>query len=412
MKYQLDKWQKDVLQCKGNIVVRSGRQVGKSFIIGLKAAKYSSENRNKTVMIISKSERQAHLLFSKVLYFLKDISPKIIKKGRNNPTKQKVELVNGTTIYCLPCGETGYTIMGYTIDLLIADEAAWIPEAVFNSVIPGMAITKGDIWLLSTPFIKEGYFYEATKDPTFTEFHTTSEECPRKDVEFLKHKKETLTKAQYAQMYLGQFIDEIKRLFPEELVQRVCTLEKAPPKGRGRSYYLGCDVARYEDEFTYEVLERTDENYLIHIYNEHTRNIPLTQSARKIISLDQAYDFVKIYVDSAGMGIGVCDILRENEETKRKVVEINNANRAYNRTGGHKTILKTDLYMNLLRLMEQGKITLLDSEAVKDSLRSIQKEHNPETGRVLISGRYSHITEGIIRAAWCVNDGSNKLWCY
>ena len=41
---KLDKWQEEVLATKGNICLRSGRQVGKSTVIGIKAAKYALEN--------------------------------------------------------------------------------------------------------------------------------------------------------------------------------------------------------------------------------------------------------------------------------------------------------------------------------------------------------------------------------
>ena len=63
MQMELDKWQKEVLETKGNICLRSGRQVGKSFIIGIKAAKYALENKNKLIMVIAFTEKQANLLF-------------------------------------------------------------------------------------------------------------------------------------------------------------------------------------------------------------------------------------------------------------------------------------------------------------------------------------------------------------
>ena len=53
----LDKWQQDVLDCEGNICVRTGRQVGKSFVVSMKAAVYAIENKKKTVMIIASVER-------------------------------------------------------------------------------------------------------------------------------------------------------------------------------------------------------------------------------------------------------------------------------------------------------------------------------------------------------------------
>ena len=54
--------------------------------------------------------------------------------------------------------------------------------------------------------------------------------------------------------------------------------------------------------------------------------------------------------------------------------------------------------------MQQCKIYLLEDDEIKASLKSIQAEHHKDTGKLRIWGSYSHITEGIIRAAWCSND--------
>ena len=61
------------------------------------------------------------------------------------------------------------------------------------------------------------------------------------------------------------------------------------------------------------------------------------------------------------------------------------------------------MYNNLRMLMEKGYIQLLDDDEVKASLRSIHAEHDPVTGRLKIWGLDTHITEGIIRAAWLAN---------
>ena len=406
---KLDKWQEEVLSTKGNICLRSGRQVGKSTVIGIKAAKYALETPNKLVMVISKTEKQAGLLFAKILWNIHQINRTFIKKGKDRPTKSKITLKNGTVIHSLPVGDTGFGIMGFTIDLLIADEAAFIPEEVWNSIIPAMAITRGDIWLLSTPFVKEGYYYNCFSDPTFTAFHTSSEDCPRKDQVFLDHKKATLTKAQYAQMYLGQFVDEIRQFFSDALIKKVCNRE--PSESNPGNYYLGCDVARMDkDEFSFEILKKKENGMLVHVFNKTTKNVPIPESTREIIRLNELYNFKKEYIDSGGMGITVCDLLREDSANKNKVVEINNASRSYDRDEHKKRILKEDLYNNLKSLMERGEIQLLDDDEVKASLKSIQAEHHKDTGKLHIWGSYSHIAEGLIRAAWCVKDKSLNIW--
>ena len=115
-----------------------------------------------------------------------------------------------------------------------------------------------------------------------------------------------------------------------------------------------------------------------------------------------------ILIIIGGLGITVCDLLREDDDNKRKVVEINNASRPYDRDDRKKKILKEDLYNNLKSLMQNGKIKILDNDEVKLSLQSIQTEFNTETGRLRIAGAYSHITEGLIRAAWCSKEKNIK----
>ena len=418
----LDKWQEGVMDTKGNMCLRSGRQVGKSTVIALKAAKYAIENDDHLIMVISKTERQAGLLFSKILFNIHQLTKKTIKikdkkgkvsekvitamkEGLNRPTKQRILLKNEAKVYCLPAGDTGYGIMGFTIDLLIADEAAFIPEEVWNSIIPAMAITRGSIWLLSTPFLKQGYYYDCFEDPDFTTFHTSSEDCPRKDEVFLKRRKETLTKAQYAQMYLGEFVDEFTRFFPEELVMKCCVLERRKIFKQGK-YYLGCDVGRKIDAFTIEIIDEIRKEYYEQVENIMRYDKPIPETTREIIALNFQYNFKKEYIDSGGMGIAVCDILREDENNKRKVVEINNASRPYDKEERTKKILKEDLYNNLKRLMQQGKIKLLDDDEVKASLRCIQKEYNETTGRIKIGGNESHVVEGLIRGVWGARDKS------
>ena len=410
---KLDPWQEEVMKTKGNIVLRSGRQVGKSFVIGIKAAKYALENSNKLIMVISKTEKQALLLFTKILRNLSELGRAMIKKGKDRPTKSKIQLINGSVIHCLCAGDTGYGIMGFTIDLLIADEAAFIPEEVWNSIIPALAITRGSIWLLSTPFVKEGYYFECFEDPTFTAFHTSSEDCPRRDDVFLAHKKEHLTKSQYAQMYLGQFIDEARQFFSDEWIKEVCTGKRRKEFVKEHRYYYGCDVARKDrDEFVHGIGDKISRDFIEQIENITTKDVPIPENVRKIIELNEKYNFKLEYSDSGGMGITVCDLLREDRKNKNKVIEINNASRIYNIDEGKKKILKEELYNNLKSLGQNKKIRLLDDDEIKASLKSIQAEYHKKTGRLLIWGTYSHITESIIRWAWCMKDKTLNIMAF
>ena len=396
----LDTWQQEVLDTEGNLVLRSGRQVGKSTIIALKAAIYAIENSNKTIMIIAKVERQAYLLLAKILINLKRLKRSCIKPGKSNVTKHIINLKNGSTIHCLPAGETGYGIMGFTIHLLIADEAAFIPEEVWLSIIPALAVSRGNIWLLSTPFIKKGYYYDCFSDPSFTAFHTSSEDCPRKDQGFLDHKKKTLTEAQYAQMYKGEFRDELRKFLPVDLIAQVCTL-KPEIKLENNDYFLGVDIGGMGgDPSTFENLDGTDKLNIRQVAHELTTYTRTTDTTEKIIRLDRQWDYNQVGIDSGGMGVGVFDQLSLEEQTRRKVKALNNASKDI---GNDKTkaLLKEDMYNNLKCLMERQEIKLLDDPDVKDSLDNLQFEFT-KRGTMKIFGKNSHIAEGLIRAAWLI----------
>jgi len=416
----LDKWQRDVLDCKGNLCLRSGRQVGKSTVISIKGGQFAMEHANKIILIIASVERQAQLLFEKVLSYIYNKNKNCIKKGRDKPTKHKIQLKNGSVVHCLPTGLSGYGIRGYTIDLLIADEAAFIPEEVWTAVSPMMATRYAGgarTVLLSTPHGREGYFCRCFSDETYTSFHVSSEDCPRISKEYLKHEKETMTKVQYAQEYLGEFIDELKQFFPDKLIRECMVEKRSNPVNRiSGNYYLGVDVARMgEDESTFITLELNGDRFK-QADIEVTRKTLTTETTMHIIQLDTKWNYQKIFIDDGGMGVGVFDQLLGTEGVRRKVVGINNARRSVERAKWkkqprRKQLLKEDLYNNLLNLMEKGKITLINDNEEFLSLKSIQYEYTSE-GNLRIYGKYSHITEGLIRAAWGIKSKGLNIYIY
>src|SRR3990167_355197 len=250
---ELDKWQEDVINYEGNIVLRSGRQVGKSTAVGKKAAEFAMKHKDVNVLIIAASQRQSWHLFRKVLEETETENQKAIQEAggykedkkmserrnielrrvfeiekgiyKENPTKSELCLKNGSKIYSLPAGKTGIFIRCYSVDLLIADEAAFIPESVWIAVRPMIAVSRqlrGMGWsvLLSTPFGKGGYFYDCCFDPDFKQFHVSSEECSRISKEFLLKEKKRMTRLEYAQEYLGEFVDEFHQFFPTALVKK------------------------------------------------------------------------------------------------------------------------------------------------------------------------------------------------
>ena len=424
-----DQWQLDVLDAEGNLCLCSGRQVGKSEIIAHKSARTAVKIK-KRILIISITEQQAELMLQKCLIYLTTNYSSMVCKGLKKPTKHKIKLTNGSEIVTKAVGSTGWGAMGDTFDILVPDEAAYLPELIWASITPMLLTTGGSLWLLSTPNAQEGYFYEAYTNPAygFKTFHVNSEEVanarpePQRTImlNYLEREKARMSPLQYAQQYLAQFQEELGQLFPDSLIQSAQTLERLEFKDskeqklayfNGATFFLGVDVARMGgDETTFEILEKIDTKYYQR-ENFVTKYTLTTETIKKVLELDSEYHFKNIYIDDGGLGVAVFDQLLTNSQTKNKVVAINNASRSLevneNRT---RKLLKEDLYLNFLAMLENGSIMLLKDAEIFTSLKSIMLEHDVSKANIKIYGRYSHITEGLIRAAWSNHSNRLNLW--
>ena len=409
---KFDKWQSEVLKAKGNLCIRSGRQTGKSTIIAELVDDYACNNKEKVVMVIASTERQAYLLFEKIYENIRKKHFSLLKKGKKYQTKSKLELKNKTRILCLPCGLDARGIRGYTVDLLIADEAAFIPRPVFDALTPSIStrIKEGArIILLSTPFGRENYFFDCFGNDTFTKFHVSSEECIRQDKGFLDAEKKRMSKMSYAQEYLGEFADSQMQFFKDSLIKTCQTLQRAhvPAIEKNGNYYLGSDIARMgDDSSTFQIFQEID-GEIFHRDNIQTTKTKLNETYDFIVHLDKTYDFQKIFIDNEGIGVGVYDFLMGNDQTKFKTLGVLNS-LELPQTNGRKKYQKEELYTLFLSLMRQGLIHLLDDENLFFSLRAIIFDYTTDQlGRSHLKiGASRHtdtdIPEGLIRAALAI----------
>lgn len=402
----LDKWQKDYVFDKevGDNFLLTGRQVGKTTAMSLRAVELCLKHfkKGEFVLINSITEKQAyHMLAKSKVYAEVKYERMIDNSKENKPTKHRLNFKNGTGILCYAAGETGEGQRGLTIKKLMVDEGSRMSEEYFIAVMPMMSVIRGSMDISSTPFgkhHKDGspkFFYKCSLNPKFKRLYISSEDCPRHTKEFLEEQKKRLTKLAYAQEYLAQFTDELKRLFNDEIIKKICTGEKQKPNINYKNY-LGCDIAGLgEDECTYEIFSKTQNGKLIHSESiVENRNLT-TDTSRKIINLNEHWKFKKIGIDDGGVGFGVWSELMGDEKTKRITDALNNASRETDRYGNKsKKLLKEEMYLLLQVLMETNQIILLNDDEVINSLSSIQHDE----GRIF--GSNSHIAEGIIRSVW------------
>jgi len=406
----LDDWQKEYIfetDFNQDCFLLCGRQVGKTTAMSIKSVELCLKHFKKGdfVLINSITEKQAYHMLSKALaYAMAKYHSFVVTKGKDKPTKHKVIFKNGTGILCYAAGETGEGLRGFTIKKLMSDEGSRMSEEYFIATSPMLSVIGGSKDIASTPSGKKHkdgslkYFYKCSLDKSYKKFYVNAEDCPRHAKEFLEKERKQLSKLAYAQEYNAIFTDELKRLFDDELITKVSSLKRSEVfiVNRSSKYYLGVDVAGMgKDECTFEIFEKTQDKRIFQVESIIEKRNYTTDTSKKIIALNQIYNFRKIGIDDGGIGFGVFSELLNDSRTKRKTIALNNASRPIDREGKRsKRILKEEMYINLQILMEEGDIKLLKDDEIRASLSSIQHEEEK------IFGSYSHVAEGIIRAVW------------
>ena len=414
----LDDWQKEYVFNKEDFdnFLLAGRQAGKTTAMSLRAVELCLKHYKKGEFVLMNSitEKQAiHVLMKSLIYAKEVYHNQVIWKGDKKPTKHRLMFKNGTGILCYAAGETGEGQRGFTIKKLMVDEGSRMSEEYFIASMPMLSVIGGSMDLGSTPAGKihkdgtEKFFYKCSKDPSFKKYYISGEDCPRHTKEFLKKARERMTKLSYAQEYLAVFTDKLKQFFDTDLIKKLQVLKRPESINKNKKYYLGVDIARMgEDLSTFEIIDRTNRENLIHIESITTQRTLTTETTTKILNLENKYNFKQIFIDAYGVGTGVFDQLITDKKTKRKTIAIGHASRPLDNDEKKRTkALKEDIYTNFKVLMERGKIKLLKGDDILESLKSIQFDYT-EAGKLIIFGSDAHIADGLVRAAWCSMDKS------
>lgn len=370
-------YNKKFLDCYDRFIVyRTGRQVGKSRNAAIKAIHFgyfaplfasNLDEGQANIVIASLSKDQAYLIFNKISNFVHK-SPTLSKIIRHETkSEMTIEWYDGsgvTNFIVRPIGDTGDSLRGFTVHFAILDEAAYIPQVVYDAFLPSTVTTKPHILLTSTPKGKSGQFFKSCMqshtlyekgEPSpveghddkekypWTQFHVTTYDNPlaASDPAVLKLIKGTNKAAERQEIY-GEFLDGGNSLIPYNLLQ-----EALIPVERTHFDYYDCGIdtsGKGQDE-TVVIIAGVRDNvlYPVEIYTELTTEQPAL--ARKVKQFHRQYGFRRVYIDETGMGDTLLDLMKEVDDT----IPIYGVNFKSD---------KTNLYVNLERLFEERLINM------------------------------------------------------
>jgi hypothetical protein len=211
-----DDWQTDVLASDHpRKILCCGRQTGKSTVAGILAIHKALTVPGATVLVVAPGERQAKLLFSKAASLYKQAGYPL---PAHSERRTGLELSNGSVIEALPAVER--TTRGYSVDLLIVDEAAAVPDMDYMGILPALIATRGEQVLLSTPRGKRGFFHELYhSDDDWHRIMVRSDETPRIRDADLEVFRRMMPEQFFRQEFYCEWLDTEGGLFSYEDVE-------------------------------------------------------------------------------------------------------------------------------------------------------------------------------------------------
>jgi hypothetical protein len=217
--FELDPYQRAILESRAKRgIVNGSRQCGKSTLLALMAVHRALTDPKCLVLLLGPFNRQAGELLEKAKDFIEQLGLKAPGDGRH---RNSIRLPNRSRIIAVPAVRD--RVRGFSaVRLLIIDEAAFVKDDTYKTVRPMLAVSEGDLWLISTPLGRRGFFYKIWTEggDEWRKFKITAADCPRIPSKYLEEEREVMTESEYLQEFFCTFVDPSQAVFRMEVLLR------------------------------------------------------------------------------------------------------------------------------------------------------------------------------------------------
>lgn len=223
-----DPWQAELLRAPLlPTLLLSARQTGKTQTVAALALREALLSPPALVLLLSPSERQSGELAARV-FALYDALGAARAAAPRKRTELQLHLYNGSRVIALPDNER--TVRSYSAArLLVIDEAARVHDDLYRTVRPMLAVSRGALVALSTPFGQRGFFYQEWQEGSgWRRVRVTPDQCPRITPEFLADEEAKLGPRWFRQEYGLSFESSVGSPFDADAVDRALGADVEP----------------------------------------------------------------------------------------------------------------------------------------------------------------------------------------
>jgi len=298
--------QKEILECKNReILVCAGRRFGKSVLAAYLALKELLQPK-KRVWLVAPNYDLSQIVFDITLQWLLKIatSGKTVEvKKRPFPT---ITTAFGSILECKSV-ENPVGLLGRATDLIIMDEAARIPEDIWNVYLfPTTHDKRGKVVFISTPLGQNWFYHKFIQlKEEGSAFQFPSNANPYFPKEEWERAQKFLPERVFLQEYMASFLPEAASIFRgvDEIINENALEDPKP----GHFYIMGVDLAKYRDFTVLVVIDKVT-NKVVAFDRFKEINYPLQKM--RIVALAKRYNNAKVIIDSTGVGDPIVDDLK------------------------------------------------------------------------------------------------------
>lgn len=377
-------------------VVCAGRQVGKSRTLAVLALHEAATKRNALVLIVSAGEAASKRLLEDCAA-MANASP-LLRGSVLDESKSQLTLSNGSRILSVPASQR--QIRGWSVDLLIIDEAAFIDAEIWRAAEPAIIARPGSrVVLCSTPWGSMEHFFRQlwrrgmdAPDGMVAAWHWPSSVSPLVDDALLEQWRETWPPREFATEVQAEWVDDSGAYFSSAELDAAATVEAMvlPEEAAGLGAVVGgVDWGFARDANALSVLAarpEVDERGRKRFWVPYVREafaLPYDEWIDELTAAASGFRFERLVCESNGVGAMPSMVLAKRfaETGVRDVVEPVATTAA----------LKETAFGWARVLLSQGRLELPREPALLKQLRSLEFEQLPSGGlRIAVPERSGH----------------------
>jgi len=196
-------------------ILNCTRQWGKTTVSAAKAVHRAFTVPKCLILVASPSLRQSGEWMRRAADMLARLN---IPKRGDGINDVSLVLPNGSRIVGLP--ESEATTRGFAaLEMLIIDEAARVSDETYRALRPMLSTSNGEIWMMSTPNGKQGFFYETwMNSPDWLHVSVMATDCPRISPDFLEEQRAVMGIDSFNQEHMCEFIGSGDALLDPDLI--------------------------------------------------------------------------------------------------------------------------------------------------------------------------------------------------